>query len=276
MLKLSYRDKVIAIIVTVVLLIAAGWVFFVNPQIDKYQAKQLEVEAKETEKKTVEEKISTLDDIQMSIIRSAYDIGDLQEPFYLEEYHYQLEQLFHEYCDEAGVEIDSITFSVETEEITASQFMPSYNILAYVMKMNADLYGTLPQEVLDIYNDVKLVEKPVVDIGIFKIDVTLGGLLTWEDLRPFIDEIFDLERTVMINTTSPKVVPDPQSNDERPAINAILSLYTIVPMDRDTVVENELTVAEENGGLEERQVLEQFIERLEEEAKAEEIKEIEE
>ncbi|MDR0942987.1 MAG: hypothetical protein LBM41_00455 [Ruminococcus sp.] len=276
MLKLSYRDKVIAIIVTVVLLIAAGWVFIVNPQIDKYQAKQIEVEAKETEKKTVEDKIGTLDDIQMAIIRSAYDIGDLQEPFYLEEYHYQLEQLFHEYCDEAGVEIDSIEFSVEIEEITASQYMPAYNILAYTMKMNADLYGTLPQEVMDVYNEVELVEKPVVDIGVFKIDVTLGNLLSWEDFRPFIDEIYDLERTLLINTASPEVVPDPDSNDERPAINAILTLYTIVPMDRDTVIENELTVAEENGGLEERQKLEEFIDMLEEEANAEDIKEIEE
>jgi hypothetical protein len=276
MLKLSYRDKVIAIIVTVVLLIAAGWVFIVNPQIDKYQAKQLEVEAKDTEKKTVEDKIATLDDIQMNIIRTAYDIGDLQEPFYLEEYHYQLEQLFHEYCDEAGVEIDSITFSVETEVIEAMQFMPAYNILAYTMKMNADLYGTLPQEVLDIYNQVTLIEKPTVEIGIFKIDVTLGGLLTWEDFRPFIDEISDLERTLMINTAEPEVIADPEGGGERPAITANLTLYTIVPMDRDTAVENELDVAESYGGLEERQKLEEFIEMLEEEANAEEIKEIEE
>ncbi|MDR0943198.1 MAG: hypothetical protein LBM41_01555 [Ruminococcus sp.] len=276
MLKLSYRDKVIAIVITVVLLIAAGAVFVINPQLEKYQAKQLEVEAKEAEKVTVEEKIGTLDDIQMSIIRSAYDIGDLQEPFFLEEYHYQLEQLFHEYCDEAGVDIDSIDFNVTTEDITASQFMPSYNILAYVMKMNADLYGTLPQEVMDVYNNVSLPKKSTVEIGVFTINVTLGGLATWEDFRPFIDEIYDLDRTLMINTAAPEVISDPDSSGDGSAISVNLTLYTIVPMDRDTVVQNELDVAEQNGGLEERQILEDFIETLEEEANAEEIKEIEE
>jgi hypothetical protein len=268
MLKLSYRDKVIAIIVTVILLIAAGWVFIVNPQIDKYQAKQLEVQAKEDEKATVEAKIETLDDIQMNIIRTAYNIGDLQEPFFLEEYHYQLEQLFHQYVDESGLEINDITFSVETEEITASQYMPSYNILAYAMKMNADLYGVLPEDVVNLYNEVKLEEKPVVDIGIFKIEVTFGDILIWDELRPFIDVIAELDRTILINTTEPEVIPDLDGNaTEDPTITATLTLYTIVPMDRDTVVENELDVAEANGGPTERQALEDFIEILEEEAR---------
>jgi hypothetical protein len=276
MLKLSYRDKVIAIVITVVLLIAAGAVFIVNPQLEKYQAKQLEVEAKEAEKLTIEEKIATLDDIQMNIIRSAYDIGDLQEPFYLEQYHYELEQLFHEYVDEAGAEINSISFSVGTEKITANQYMPSYNILAYTMKMNADLYGELPVDVMNIYNQVKLAEKPTVDIGVFKINVTLGGLLTWEDFRPFVDEIFDLERTILINNASPVIAADPNSENTQPAIATNLTLYTIVPMDRDTVVQNELDTAESHGGIEERQKLEEFIDTLEEEANAENIKEIEE
>jgi hypothetical protein len=268
MLKLSYRDKVIAIILTVVLLLAIGGIFLVKPQIEKYQAKQIEVKNKEAEKVTVEEKIATLDSIQQSIIRAAYDIGDLQEPFYIEAKHYELEQLFHEYVDSADMEIQSIDFDLSSNVIVASQFKPSYNILAYTMKMNADLYGTLPEDVMNIWNKVSLVQKPTVQIGVFNIGLTVADVETWEDARPLIDEIFDLERTIMINNISPAVESNVQ--DEEAAITGSglpvnITLYHIVPMDKDTVVENELDVAEENGGIEKRQEFEAFIETLEEE-----------
>jgi hypothetical protein len=272
MLKLSYRDKVIAIILTIVLLLAVGGIFLVKPQIEKYQAKQIEVKNKENEKLTVEQKIATLDPIQMDIIRAAYDIGDLQEPFYVEAKAYELEQLFHEYVDAAEMEIQSMEFSLASNDIAASQFMPSYNILAYTMKMNADLYGTLPEEVMNIWNKVKLVKKNTVEVGVFDISLTVSDVETWEDVRPIIDEIFDLDRTIMINNIAPAVESDAaaEGTSVSGGLPISITLYHIVPMDKDTVVENELDVAEENGGPQKRQEFEAFIESLEEELAAEE------
>ncbi|MDR0975130.1 MAG: hypothetical protein LBL80_05510 [Ruminococcus sp.] len=248
MMKLSYRDKIIAIVITVIVILAVGIIFIVMPEIDKYQAKQLDVQNKETEQQTVQAKIDTLPVIQTDIIRSLGEIGNLQDPFYLEEYHYQLEQLFHSYADEAELDINSISFSIDTEEIKAYQYQPAYNILAYTMKMNADLYGTLPEEVMNIYNEVELAEKPMVDIGVMNINVVFGEVVTWEDMEPFINVISDLDRTILINTLAPVDDRDEEGNGGSTSVS--LRLYTIVPMDIDTVIENEQAIAEENGTLE--------------------------
>ncbi|MDR0903399.1 MAG: hypothetical protein LBM59_02065 [Ruminococcus sp.] len=248
MMKLSYRDKIIAIVITVLVILAIGSIFIVYPEIQKYQAKQVEVQNKEDEKATVQEKIDTLPTIQTNIIRSLGDIGNLQDPFYLEQYHYQLEQLFHSYCDEAEMDIKEISFVIDTEDIAASQYVPVYNILAYTMKMNADLYGTLPEEVMNIYNQVKLEEKPMVSIGIMTIEVTFSEIVAWEQLEPFIETISNVDRTIMINSLEP--VEEADENGEGGATAATLTIYTIVPMDIDTVIENETEIAKTNNTLE--------------------------
>jgi hypothetical protein len=268
MMKLSYRDKIIAIVITVLVILAIGAIFIVYPEIQKYQAKQVDVANKQDEQQTVQDKIDTLPTIQTNIIRSLGEIGSLQDPFYLEEYHYQLEQLFHSYCDEAEMDINAISFSVATEEIAASQYQPVYNILAYTMKMNADLYGILPEEVLDIYNDVELEEKPLVEIGVFNIEIVFNEVSMWPEFETFVNTISDLDRTLMINVMNPS-----GDVDEERTSTVKLTIYTIVPMDIDAVIETETEIAKENGTFD---VLEPIISEVQSErAEAGDVKDIE-
>jgi hypothetical protein len=263
MMKLSYRDKIIAIVVTVLVILAVGAIFIVKPEIDKYNAKQIDVANKETEKTTVQAEIDTLPVIQRNIITALSDISDLQTPFFLEEKHYQLEQLFHSFADEAGMEISDISFEITAEEIVASQYMPSYNILAYQMKMNADLYGTLPEEVMNIWNNVEPAAKPVVTVGIVNITATFQDVSSWNDIRPFIDLLTEMERTIIINTLSPGEEDADPLAEESSSLPVSVTLYTIVPMDTEMVIEEERKIAESNG------TIEQFNLLLEEIAAAE-------
>ncbi|MDR0986708.1 MAG: hypothetical protein LBL98_03295 [Ruminococcus sp.] len=249
MMKLSYRDKIIAIVITVLVILAIGSIFIVYPEIQKYQAKQVDVANKEAEKQTVQEKIDTLPTIQSDIIRSLGEIGNLQDPFYLEQYHYQLEQLFHSYADEAEMDIQSISFSISSEEIIAAQYQPAYNILAYTMKMNADLYGTLPEEVMNIYNDVELAAKPIVEIGVMNIDVTFADVAMWDEFETFITTVADLDRTLMINELNPSGNAESDDPEEERSSDVRLTIYTIVPMDIDAVIETETEIAKSNNTL---------------------------
>jgi hypothetical protein len=258
MMKLTYRDKVIAIVLTVIAILAAGAFLIVKPEIEKYQSKQIDLETKKQEQETVQAKIDTLAMIQTNIIKSLSDIESNQEPFYLEQADYELEQLFHEYFKTADLEIKNIAFTISPEHIIAYQYQPTVGILAYDMKIHADLYGELPQEVIDAYNEVKIGEKPATVIGAMVFDLEFDDVSTWEEVLTFLDLIAELDKTVIINTVEEGDAPDAETG-EGGTVNMTATIYNIVPMDVDVVIDKEREIAKENGNIDD---LEKIIEQM--------------
>jgi Tfp pilus assembly protein PilO len=254
MKKITYREKVIAIVFTVIAILAAGAVFLVKPQIETFQGKQIELETKQEEKKTVETKIDTLPRIQMNIIQSLQNIQELQEPFYVEAKDYELEQQFHEYCNTAEMNISRMAFELSPLDLLAYQYMPTYGILGYDMKIHADLYNLLPQEVMDVYNEVKLVPRPSTVVGAMVIDVEFENGAAWEDYVAFLDLINELERTIIVNSVSLASEPDALTG-EGGSVNMIVTIFNITPMDIEAVIEHEREIAEENDTLDELNVI---------------------
>jgi Tfp pilus assembly protein PilO len=244
MMKLSYRDKIIALVLTVVLILVGGAIFIVKPQIEKFNAIKLTLAAKEQEKTTVETKIATFDTIQAAILSSLNDIEANQEPFYTEQRVFEMEQLFHSYCDEAAMNINSITLSLSAKNLEADQYTPENDIIVYPLKMNADLYNTLPQEVRDIADNVAAPERAAVEVGAMDISVTFSGITYWDDMQSFIDIISGLNRTIIINSLSLGTAATEESSG---TVNCQLTIYNIVPMDVTAVIDNERSIAQENG-----------------------------
>jgi hypothetical protein len=244
MMKLSYRDKSIALALTVVLILVGGAFFIVKPEIEKYNAQKLSLATKQQEQETVQAKIDTFELIQSNILNSLSDIESLQEPFYVEQRVYQMEQMFHEYCDQAGMDITTISLSLEAASLDADQYTPAQDIITYPLKMNADLYGTLPQEVKDAAANATPAVKPSVMVGSMSVSVTFDGVSYWQDMEDFIDVISGLNRTIMINSLS---LGTAATEEEGGSVYCSLSIYNIVPMDVEAVFTNERDIAQKNG-----------------------------
>jgi cell division protein FtsL len=238
-IKLSYRDKVILIVLIVLVILIAGVMVFVRPKFDQSNVKKTELDNKTTEQATIQEKIETLDDLQRQILTSINDIDAYQQIFYTEGKHYEMEQLFHSLIDESRLNISKLTFTTGAEQISDYLFTPSVGLLMYSMKVNADLYNALPPELYNYMNGIQAQSNGTVAIGVTSFSASFENLNTWNQLYEFLDNSANSNKSIYVTTIESRdATPDGGTAD----IN--VKIYHIVPMDTLAVWNAEKEIAE--------------------------------
>ncbi|MDE7289774.1 MAG: hypothetical protein K2N71_09800, partial [Oscillospiraceae bacterium] len=84
-MKLSYRDKVIFIVVIVIIILVAGFFLFIQPKFKEIEGAKYNLETKQQEKVELETKIASLSTIIDEIKAAADEIGEKQEIFLAEQ-----------------------------------------------------------------------------------------------------------------------------------------------------------------------------------------------
>jgi uncharacterized protein YxeA len=238
-IKLSYRDKVILIVLIVLVIIIGGVMVFVRPVFEQSNAKKEELDAKTKEQQTVQEKIDTLDDLQREILVAIGDIDTYQKLFYTEGKSYEMEQLFHSLTDQAGLDISEVTFSTEAEDIEDYLFTPSVGLVMYDMKVNADLYNALPVELYNYMNKVQAQSRGTVLIGVSNFNAKFKNLNTWNELEQFLRLVDEADKSIYVTT-----VESTSDNPEEGEGEVDVKIYHIVPMDTLAVWNSEKSIAE--------------------------------
>jgi uncharacterized protein YxeA len=241
-IKLSYRDKVILIVLIVLVIIIGGVMVFVRPVFDQSNAKKEELDIKTKEQHTVQEKIDTLDDLQRQVLEAIGDIDTYQKLFYTEGKNYEMEQLFHSLVDNAGLDISEVTFSTEPEDIEDYLFMPSVGLIMYDMKVNADLYNALPQELYDYMNQVQARSRGTVVIGVTNFNAKFKNLTNWRQLEQFLSIVDEADKSIYVTTVQSKSDTPEEGDGE-----VDVKIYHIVPMDTLAVWNSEKSIAETEG-----------------------------
>ena len=113
-LKLSYRDKVIFIVVMVILVIVAGFFLFIKPKFEKVNLAKDTLAAKQQEKIDIDTKIGTLPDIIDSMKATAEEIGEKQKIFLDEGHPYVNETYIREVLSSLNLDIKSMNTNYTT------------------------------------------------------------------------------------------------------------------------------------------------------------------
>jgi cell division protein FtsL len=238
-IKLSYRDKVILLVLIVLVILIAGIMLFVRPKFDQSNAKKTELDAKTTEQQTIQDKIDTLDDLQRQILTSISDINAYQQIFYTEGKHYEMEQLFQSLTDESRLDIATLDFTTNSEQIADYLFTPSVGLLMYNMKVNADLYNALPPELYNYMNGIQAVSIGSVAVGVTTYNVTFNNLNTWAPIEDFLNASAASNKSIYVTTyTRNDTTPDDGT------LSTVVKIYHIVPMDTLAVWNAEKAIAE--------------------------------
>ena len=130
-MKLSYRDKVIFIVVMVILVLVAGFFLLIKPKFEAVDTAKYNLEKKQTEWSKLEEKMATYPEIVKAMKADLDQISEQQKLFLEDSYPYLNER----YIREALAEVDVELTQVETT-YTAASGLEEYvveleNILAY-------------------------------------------------------------------------------------------------------------------------------------------------
>lgn len=237
-MKLSYRDKVIAIVLIVILIIVAGSIIFVKPMMDKTALAQAELDKIQQEKKSVEDKIATLETIKQGIRNDLGSIDEYQQLFFTEDYGFEMEREIRAYCEEVGLSVRDLTFSSSATNLLPAAYVPSPYWLAYEMKMDADLYAQLPEAVYDLWNKTAYARGAGQQIGSTTYNIAFNDITQWEDLMPLFDRAATHEKAIYIPSYSLSNV------GEEGTSSLAFTIYHIVPMDVEQV-----QAAEDNDGV---------------------------
>ncbi len=236
-MKLSYRDKVIFIVVLIIIILVAGFFLFIQPKFNEIESAKFNLETRQQEKVEIENKIATLPTIIDTIKAVADEIGEKQEIFLAEQDPYLNETYIREALAAERIEIKTMNTTYTTAGDINRYTVAPKNILAYGNKMSADLYNELPQEVYDAYNKVSREAYPSTVIGITTVTVSAsGGDDPIEVANKIIDRIAKDEKTVILNTIASDT-ENAAKNDgtDAPEVSATITMYSIFPLNVEQV-----------------------------------------
>lgn len=235
-LKLSYRDKVIFIVVMVILVLVAGFFLFIKPKFESVEIAKAVLAQKEQEKIEIDETINTLPDIIETLKSTAKEIGELQEIFLDEGHPYVNETYIREIFNGLNIEITAMNTEYTVASGISRYVVNPAHILAYDHKINSDLYNELPQEVYDKYNGVVAQGYPSAVIGVTTMTVNFNSDIELRDAYAVIDKLAEDEKTIILNTIGTADISEP-TEDPSYAMEAAITMYSVFPLNVDKVLE---------------------------------------
>lgn len=233
-MKLSYRDKVVFIVVIVILILVAGFFLLIKPKFEEIDSAKYNLETKQTERNNIDERIATLPSLIDSMKTVAQEVGDRQGIFMTEQDPYLNEIYIREAL--ASNNIDYVSFNTS---YTAAAGITRYDvanahILAYDNKMTADIYEELPQEVYDQYRGVGLPSYPNAVIGVTTINMVFKSDAALRAAYNVIDRIAGDEKTVLLNSV---FLDSSAENATELDIGINMTLYSLNPLNVEKVLE---------------------------------------
>lgn len=234
-MKLSYRDKVIIIVVSVLVVLGVGIFCFAKPKYEDLQVSKERLTAKEEEKSQVEAKMGTLETLKKQLEDSIDAVVEDQEKF-LSEKEYGDTYQVSKYLMESLAPISNFKITGVTMDSLAKTSLDPYsyqkNAVAYPMKVNGDIAGKLPPEVGYAYNSSYPESPEGVDVA--------GTLVTVSyecenstDILDAVQLIADNEKNIYLRTFSGSYIEDPAADPEAPKFSGdmVIEIYEIYPLD---------------------------------------------
>ncbi len=233
-LKLSYRDKVIFIVVMVILVLVAGFFLFIKPKFADVESAKATLETTQQEKAEIDAKIDTLPGIIDNLKAAAKEIEEEQKIFMDEAHPYVNETYIREALGSLNIDITEMKTNYTTSGAITRYNIGKEHILAYENKINADLYNELPQEVYDEYNGVPLPEYPEAIVGVTRMSVVFdSSFTTLQPIYDVMDRIAEDEKAIILNTVSTEQDVDKEDTLRTTTVN--LTMYSIFPLNVEKV-----------------------------------------
>jgi cell division protein FtsL len=239
-MKLSYRDKVIFIVVIVIIVLIAGYFIFIKAKITESQDTKNNLELKQMEQEEVDAKIDTLPDLESQLKNSVKEVDDAQSAFMDEQETYEADQYIYELLKDTGVEFKSMALSGEAAG-NLSEYFYIRNSVAYDLKINADLSGdSLPQEVYDSYYGTDPTAAADVMVAVDEVTLTLTvecddeGIPDWDVLYQIMDNISNDEKTLYIKSFSAEnvsVEDMEEGEDLTTDVQVVVDVFSVQHMD---------------------------------------------
>lgn len=172
-MEMSYRDKVILIVLLIILILVAGFFALIKPKYEAWQSSKSVYETTKTEWDGIEQKKNAIPNMQKAI-KDDYDSYKKTAEIFVnsafttanagytnEKTSYEIDQYLQPMIDECSLQVDSMSLEeVKSETINYYYYEP--DVLTYSLLEAADVNGNYNNEVNELMKEGKVLTERVV------------------------------------------------------------------------------------------------------------------
>lgn len=252
-MKLSYRNKVILVVVLALLTIVAGYIWIITPKINERKAAVDERAAVQAEEQALKDKIASLPTLIERLKEIALSVEETQSAFYIEDENFKADQYIYNIIKDTGVEITSLTVSDKSVYPITEYILPYYNVIGYDLKINGDLYGELSEEEYNAYNNISPAAPEPKNIGLTTVTINfISGSSFKEGRTQLLNAIENDEKTVILTSLSAgEGGGDVDEETNEVSTSCTINIFTIKPMNIEEVLKEGEEQTEESPASEE-------------------------
>lgn len=199
MKNMSYRDKMIILVISIIIILVAGFFALIKPAYDNLTAHQATYESTKTEWDGIEQKINAIpalkDGITNAVTEAKKDaavlentaFGDLNKDYDNRKVNFGLDQYIEEAIDENNLAVYEMAIGDAGEcDIEYSYYEP--NVVTYALLESGDVNGNYAEEVSDLLNTGTVIEeKEIASVAANNIEMNVIG--TKESLMNFLEKM---------------------------------------------------------------------------------------
>lgn len=208
MREMSYRDKMIVLIITVIIILAVGFFALIRPKYNAYVADKQTYETTKTEWEGLEAKINQIPVLKETITASYNESKKIAELFVNEAFqpandtfddtkvNLIVDQYIQPAVDESQLQVTKLEMGgVDTATLEYYYYTP--DVVTYSLLESADINGNYAKEVTELLKvGTALQEKELAEVMINEVKLTVNGKK--ENLMAFLTAMAEDENAVRI------------------------------------------------------------------------------
>ena len=194
MQKLSYRDRIIILIVLIIMILVIGFMLLIKPKFKDISAAEDSLNNAQSQWNEIENKINQVDTIKERVQKKYNESVELGNLF-VDLRAYTLEKFIQEYFNKNGVYINTNASYSDPSVITLTPYSINYESLDYSIGQSANLNSTdIEDQTEDVNTDES--QEQSLPCGTVTIDyyATRSGLLQ------FMQDIKESGKTIEIKS----------------------------------------------------------------------------
>ena len=195
MQKLSYRDRIIILIVLIIMILVIGFMLLIKPKFKDISAAEDSLNNAQSQWNEIENKINQVDTIKERVQKKYNESVELGNLFVDLKRSYTLEKFIQEYFNKNGVYINTNASYSDPSVITLTPYSINYESLDYSIGQSANLNSTdIEDQTEDVNTDES--QEQSLPCGTVTIDyyATRSGLLQ------FMQDIKESGKTIEIKS----------------------------------------------------------------------------
>lgn len=196
MQKLSYRDRIIILVVIGITILVMGFMLLIKPKLEDISTVESNLTTAQGQWEALESKIKQVDEIKERVQTKYYESIKLGSLFVDIKRAYTLERFIQEYINKNGIYINTNAKFSDPSVVALTPYKLSFDELDYSIGKSADLNPTTEEDTSKSKDKAKVDDVQNLPCGTITIDyyATRSGLIQ------FMQDIKDSGKTIEIKS----------------------------------------------------------------------------